>query len=1086
MALSPRNGVTVKKKAKTNPRQANKTTALPPAPLIDKLSLRKYQREAIGNTRRYVAAFRDGDTDAAALVHMATGTGKTGVIASLARCTPEINSVLVLAPRVALCDQLYTFITKRFFDHLDHKPPVIPKTVKRIEELIEDGEKADFNETVLISTIQMLESMRSANPRRGGRQRIKHQLYERFKDGIDLIIVDEGHYEPALSWSKAVREFELPRALFTATPYRNDLKRFEWTFRYTSHFTLSQATDQNIIRKVEIVKRSPLRNPRAFMEDVLKFYDTEVKPNWPDARVIIRCDSRRSIDQMADVLRDKDRKFVAIHDKYSDSGDKPWQRQSVPMRKEKIDEDEWYGPDGPVFWVHQFKLLEGIDDHHFRLVAIFERLGNDRQVVQQIGRVIRNPNLPEPDVAYVLDHSRGYHERAWNALFKYDDDLVELIRQNPDRSFESTIGKPLQKEFVDKVLDAHPERAYVDRKARTRFSFETFRPLEDLRLPLTTSLLQKRKNFDMQKLMNEIRNRLLQNDRVASPWYQPSVTTRVLIYVAVNNAPFLESSYFLSDAPGVIVICQLENLISFYDSGSMSPLGLPGLGRAARPAYLRKLFSDRKESKLIEIFAKNAQLGNRAVRTRSVSAASLEDTVPGLEDHVQVLTRVTGYSVESNSSNGSSDEDSVKRRYLGFRHGRVVESGERVTLDEYKDWLTETEKVVMGDRRRLTTFSRFANDATDVSDAEATPRNVLLDVYEVLESYKTLENEELDIPANKPMRIEDRCQNVEEKTDTNGKTRYVFFPIANGHVCEVEIVWDRERRRYVLQSPELDKMYVSNQESGGLVGYLNREQSFRVLPEKNGVIYVDGEFYELMLPVGKNFNSKRYHVGRILKAIEGLEKLKDEKGEKCLADRSDWDPNSIFGFISRGLRGLNNMRNEFRGVDLAICDDMGTECADFIVSQKNRVVFIHAKGVGREGRVAHYGAGKLTDVCGQATKNIRYLSMFNHLKPKHVKRFVGSWSSPTTTEGSVKSRILLNRTDCKTADNLWELLHERIQDPGTTREVWMVLGGILSKKRLGEELKKSTPEAVQAVTLLHGTLAAIGSIDAKLRVFCHE
>ena len=73
MALSPRNGVTVKKKAKTNPRQANKTTALPPAPLIDKLSLRKYQREAIGNTRRYVAAFRDGDTDAPARYGAAGG-----------------------------------------------------------------------------------------------------------------------------------------------------------------------------------------------------------------------------------------------------------------------------------------------------------------------------------------------------------------------------------------------------------------------------------------------------------------------------------------------------------------------------------------------------------------------------------------------------------------------------------------------------------------------------------------------------------------------------------------------------------------------------------------------------------------------------------------------------------------------------------------------------------------------------------------------------------------------------------------------------------------------------------------------------
>jgi len=38
-------------------------------------------------------------------------------------------------------------------------------------------------------------------------------------------------------------------------------------------------------------------------------------------------------------------------------------------------------------------------------------------------------------------------------------------------------------------------------------------------------------------------------------------------------------------------------------------------------------------------------------------------------------------------------------------------------------------------------------------------------------------------------------------------------------------------------------------------------------------------------------------------------------------------------------------------------------------------------------------------------------------------------------------------------------------------------------RRLGETAERG---AMQAVTLLHATLAAIGSVDVKLRVFCYR
>jgi hypothetical protein len=41
------------------------------------------------------------------------------------------------------------------------------------------------------------------------------------------------------------------------------------------------------------------------------------------------------------------------------------------------------------FWLHQSKLIEGVDDPNFVAMALYDLMGNARQVIQQIGRMIR-------------------------------------------------------------------------------------------------------------------------------------------------------------------------------------------------------------------------------------------------------------------------------------------------------------------------------------------------------------------------------------------------------------------------------------------------------------------------------------------------------------------------------------------------------------------------------------------------------------------------------------------------------------------------------------------------------------------------
>src|SRR5262245_39672199 len=183
--------------------------------MLRSLSLWEHQRKAVAVVLKYLAAFRTGKTSGAALVHMPTGTGKTGVIATLARCVPNLAGVLVVAPRVALRDQLCRDISGRFFQRLERKPVKIPKNVVGLAD--NDVSDKNLSELVVVTTIQKLDSMK----KRGA------DLYRRLQTDTSLLVFDEGHYEPAPVWREVVRGIASPRVIFTATPYRNDLKLFD-------------------------------------------------------------------------------------------------------------------------------------------------------------------------------------------------------------------------------------------------------------------------------------------------------------------------------------------------------------------------------------------------------------------------------------------------------------------------------------------------------------------------------------------------------------------------------------------------------------------------------------------------------------------------------------------------------------------------------------------------------------------------------------------------------------------------------------------------------------------------------------------
>src|SRR5262249_45679985 len=150
--------------------------------------------------------------DKACILCLPTGSGKTVIMGALARRTRSIGSVLILSPRVSVAEQLFSEIGGEVYEKLGLDRTEVPKEVQHLKGGRRMPNRRGGGHRVFVSTIQKIDRMRAWDL----------EAFNRLVSAIDLLIFDEGHYEPAISWRHAVRSFDCPRVIFTATPFRND------------------------------------------------------------------------------------------------------------------------------------------------------------------------------------------------------------------------------------------------------------------------------------------------------------------------------------------------------------------------------------------------------------------------------------------------------------------------------------------------------------------------------------------------------------------------------------------------------------------------------------------------------------------------------------------------------------------------------------------------------------------------------------------------------------------------------------------------------------------------------------------------
>lgn len=972
--------------------------------------------------------YLDAKKDQQAMIRMPTGTGKTVVIATLAQLLEDYKRVLIVAPWEHLVEQLEREISVKLWTKLDEASSLNTRPTKvftpaRLRAALKNVGQAG----VLVCTNQTLQSLRKDNT-----------AFQRLRKWITLALIDEGHREPAPRWAEAVRDLECPTVLFTATPYRNDLQLFDVNRDYFYSYTFGEALEDRIVRNVEFIDgawtRSGSNTINEFVTKLLEACGSTEKAvglQKGKMRVIVRCSDAADIKAVANALQARGESVIGIHERFKNT-DGVIFRQEVPNPEKEV----------ARFWVHQDKLLEGLDDPAFRLVAIFGAFTNARNLVQQVGRVIRNPTRTARQNAFVLAHQQDGQKDLWTRFIEYEKNVRE--RKKAGHAELSALD-----EFI--ASHANAPSFYLLGDFRRHLRADEFTdPRAVIQMRKSVLARVAKQGFNWKKLVFGIQSELLSGDAVGfGPDFQDKNTFLQLFQIFEQSEIVTEA--YMEIRLGYVFAKQLGSTVFFFDTEGRTPEYLKKETTSIQPEILSRLLPDEKTI-IKEVSLINGDFGNHAFRRRVISMDSLQVVPPALSDYVQVCSTATG-SVRKQHAG----QDETRRRYLSFTRGRLSErTSPIIGYAEFAVWLEAIKKdlddgSVDGDDALM----RFAKPHKYVATEE--PRHILFDITtEELET-TAMTGASAPVDAEKHWLIE------------NG----TFYGEIDDKPFEARITFNPERQRFEVESDHLDR--VSIRDTGKVfTKYLNETQNFRILLGTSSV-YTQGSFFiPNLLPWRGGGN--HLNIGKIVVGCAGLEGIKSEKG-----DIKGWTKDSVFG-------ALHNKTQVFAAAkwvpEILVCNDVGNpEIADFfaLCEASKRVVMIHGKNA-KEGSTI--SASAFHEVCSQA---VRYLGFFNPTdrETKLTAQKITSKWCPNKKKHPTLSRVVWAKGH-PSAVSIVNKFNAAIEDPTFNREVWLVMGNGLSQRAFEQAIAKTNPKPNEREIsyLFQSTWCAVASVGASLRIFC--
>lgn len=978
--------------------------------------LRPYQQDAVQAAETFLKA-SDPVESRSFLLTMPTGSGKSGVIAYLAQRHARGGGVLLLCPWDALATQLGSDVGERFWRHAridsDAMVPVTRILPSNAEAVLEASEGAP---AIWVMTLAAL-------------QQLTPQLSARLQSRLEFVIVDEGHYEPAATWARAVRSLARPTLIFTATPFRNDRKYFAIEPSNSFHYPVGAAIEEGWLRRprFDVVDGESIDD---FVRSLTSYIDAHMVD---DDRVVVRCATRQDVRAMVTALRAAGKSAIGIHERFTQQDAEAGLLHRVPAEH------------GARYWVHQNKLIEGIDNGSFRALAVYAPFRNHRALVQQIGRVLRDPKRnPE---ARVLAPNAASLERAWEAFVAFDEvndasttpvaAIVEVARQ-----FSGYSGGAFRSPLSPDELDESEIRLPTAVTACLAPAIESD-PFADLSALVAQSLQDQDAELIGPRFGRD------QSEEF------PDAHWALQLHVVARQSPLLTESTFVDSGLGFTFFAVVGRRV-YVQSTVAHDLATRGYNTVPAAA-LRQAF-DETLNRFTRVTLQNSDLSLNAERSRSQSASSLISLAPDLGDYFKAPSTLSGLA-RSVVTTGSGSRDRVVSRYVGFANGRVREDG-RLHVSDYLRWLRMVDEQL---NRGATAAPFFDRYAVPVECEKPVARNVLID-FPGMANYVD--------DSGRVLVLEDVCVDVVDGA-------FTLTLEGGSRSFTARISWSGTR--YELRCDGIDTTYRrADGRSATFSAEVSEEQAFRVIvtdgpkEDQPPVFYVNTGFFRPRVSLALDDRTAGVSLDQLLGTDE-FTGITSEKGG--LRSGPAWEPGSLFAFVCDSVAKGTLLGQQISTDAILVCDDDARETADFYLVDPTarRLTVIHAKA--KDSTSPGFGASGLHDVIAQAQKHLGTIrpGAEGFDRSAVAARWSANWNA--SVDGGI-SRLRTTHTAEEAADAAWAAL----RDPSYEREVLVVASGILGKRAFIANARKRRPQALQALYLMQAAWSAVGSIGARLRI----
>ena len=977
------------------------------------------------------------------LVRMPTGTGKTGVIAWLSMKSAS-GVTLVLVPWTNLREQMVESLQKGFWKSAGIAAPglsvqtLLPRSAQTV--------LADKKAKVIVSSLAALTDLRREDP----------PSYLALSKKIDLVVVDEGHYEPAVEWGKSVKGLKKLTVLMTATPYRNDLKLFQisdakksvWQFRH------HEAQSRQIIRSLDFESLGPGNDLNGLITNFIAYWKNATKSNSlvsATPRAIICCSDAISIETVVARLKGNGIAALGVHDRFSRDATKGHFHDVPPT-----------GTNAEV-WVHQYKLVEGLDDHRFCCVALFCPIQNDRKLVQQVGRALRRHATDRNGKSAILLAPDEFDiKQTWEAYLEFEKN-AELVTTEHYRR------------VVDQLLSSQPDAEYFNGRFRKRFDVSDLDRNPKVTVAPSVLVRALSSTFSLNAYVADCTDTLSMADAIIlgpkpfAPCVQ-QVDHALWIYATVQNSSLLErdSLYEVRLEAHCAVVCGDYLLIS--DSAGNYPVEiLEDHSSGLAPGRLSNLLDS--TFKLTNLSVSSAIPFDNIVRAADIRGQDIGRIPASLTDRVQICRAARGAS----STHG--------RRYVGMKRGRVrqeLSTNQRkdYSIPDFVSWCREVAEELRRSSNGNTVFERFMQTCPPPTNLVA--RSICVDLVRMDTVLINGKGESLQVKRS----------SAELKQVHGTPNRYElsleFERIAAPRVDITEtllIDYQPQKKRFWFKSANNSQIRVDLGDPrfpGGrsLHDYLNVNQDLVLIGLDGGeVVYQGRDFYSIDYR-----NAEKALLERIV-TLTGATRCATEKGTKDQIElakgtggtrkQSTFAKASIFNAIAseKGVIPFDE--------DLLICDDLNSECADFVAADLagKKLALLHAK----TGGGSKISASDFHEVVAQAIKNLAYLTP-NAETPKGAK----SWKSGACWNTTAVPRIFKAPAGVEQGARLWRKLKADIIDaPDGELHMVLVTAGCCDKKSLKDAIDNPsdrTPETAQLFHLLEGLNGYARQLGVRLTV----